>query len=101
MISRSSFNAPASVALLPSVVRFVSDRHDWCPGPIQNVRFCLQVLSDFLSKTEEYLHRLGSKVSAVKRQQEIAAKAAEAALASIEGQVKMFCLHDKSLLSSR
>lgn len=51
------------------------------------------VLSSFLSQTEEYLHKLGSKITAAKNQQEVE-EAANAAASAARLQV---CLADLSL----
>ena len=41
-----------------------------------------EVLSSFLSQTEDYLHKLGSKITAAKNQQEMAEAANAASLAA-------------------
>lgn len=49
------------------------------------------VLSSFLSQTEEYLRRLGGKITAAKNHQEIE-EAAAAAAAAARSQVCLLCV---------
>ena len=57
------------------------------------------VLSSFLSQTEEYLHKLGGKITAVKNNQEVeeaemtAAAAARAQACGISLGAKMLCFY--------
>jgi len=48
------------------------------------------VLSSFLSQTEEYLHKLGGKITAAKNHQEVE-EAAKAAAAAARSQAGIFC----------
>ncbi|KAK4397201.1 ATP-dependent helicase BRM [Sesamum angolense] len=63
------------------------------------------VLSSFLTQTEEYLHKLGSKITVAKNQQEFeeaanaAAAAARRRLIILEVETSTFCLEKQALLS--